>query len=239
MTTDHTATYTEIRELLRSIEPEKIAKAHLLLRQLAESGYVDAQTDLGFVLINGRADAASQIEAISWFEKAAGSGSPQAAFNLGALYQTGRGVSIDLEKARGYFAQAARALHPEGAYNYALLTRNLIGHEGDLAEAVSLIENVAEKSSDGAAYYAVGLAALEGWVGEKDMTKGIAAFEKAVEAGHVSAAYNLGIVFYYGNEVVPADRAKAKVYLELAASRGHERAKKALKDITLTGLSDR
>ena len=59
---------------------------------LAEHGDAAAQAGLGFLFHKGLGVAQDDVEAASWFEKAAGKGQAEAQLLLGTLYFFGKGV---------------------------------------------------------------------------------------------------------------------------------------------------
>lgn len=236
MTTDTkpntTADYAEIRALVQSGKPEQIDQAVALLSSLAQEGHVDAQVDLGFLLASGQAAQHDLSEAARWFSMAAEAGSAQAQFNYGVLLRSGQGTRQDLPKAAKMFHLAAVAGNAEAAFNMAVVLRESGDESALLPEAIKLIEQFANDEGDLKCLYAAGLAQAEGWVAERDLPRAVPFLQKAAEQGHASAAYNLALILYYGEEGVKKDRAEAKRLFTLAAEKGHDRARQALADPT-------
>jgi TPR repeat protein len=54
------------------------SEARRLFRKAAESGFVNAEYDLGIMLLDGLGGAQDQAEAKRWFRKAADQGYPEA-----------------------------------------------------------------------------------------------------------------------------------------------------------------
>lgn len=227
---DHDAIYTEVRTLISEGAPQAIDRATELLKSLAEAGHADAQIDLGFLLASGKAKVRDLTEAAHWFAMAAEAGEAQAQFNYGILLRHGQGVAADPAKATEMFLRAARQGSIDAAFNLAQMVReHAVGGEV-LTEAVALLEQCADDKDGVKCAYAAGLAATEGWVGLPDIPRAVEFFRKAVAGGHTSAAYNLGLIYFYGQTGVPSDRDEALRLFTLAAEAGHEKAKQALAD---------
>lgn len=228
--TDHAAIYEQVRALLKGGTPDEIDQAVTLLEPLAAAGHVDAQVDLGFLLASGQARVRDLTGAAQWFEKAANSGSAVAQFNFALLLQHGQGVPQSLERAAAMFAKAAQGGNADAAFNNAKILRERGVQGAALEEAVDLLEKCASAEDGVKCAYAAGLAATEGWLGEPDVPRAVEFFRLALEGGNLSAAYNLALIFYYGQSGVAVDKAEAKRLFTIAAEGGHEKAKQALAD---------
>lgn len=229
-TSAHAIEYIEIRALIESGKPEEIDLAVTKLSELANAGNVDSQVDLGFLLASGQAERRDMVQAAHWFEQAAKAGSGQAQFNYGVLLRSGQGVEVDLKRAAKYFHSAALQGSADAAFNYAVVLREAGGAKDELAEAIRLLETFADEQADLQCAYAAGLAATEGWVDERDLPHAVPYLRQAATGGHVSAAYNLALILYYGEDGIARDREEAKRLFEMAAQNGHDRARHALAD---------
>jgi uncharacterized protein len=74
--------------------------------QAAESGDVEAQTNVGEIFERGMGVAPNYESAAQWYQKAADKGSSRALFNLGTMYEQGLGVQKDGLKALNLYRQA-------------------------------------------------------------------------------------------------------------------------------------
>ena len=84
------------------------------LEQLASSGSVRAQTELGIAYENGWGVKRDYHQAYKWFAKAAQQGNPAGMSHLGILYASGKGVKQDFVLAKNWFEKAAK-YHESGA----------------------------------------------------------------------------------------------------------------------------
>lgn len=238
MTTDKATLYNQVRLLVQSGDERSLDKAAEILTQLAEEGHTDARVDLGFLLASRGGASADLAGAARWFRSAAESGSAVAQFNLGALYQAGRGVQADLAEAARWFRAAAEQGHAEAAYNYALLCRKLEWDGTEIVDAVGFLSKIGDETGDAGANFAVALALTQGWHQTVDLPAAADRYRKAADAGHASAAYNLGLIHFYGEGGVPCDKVEAKRLLQKAAELGHERAREALQDPQMEAIEE-
>ena len=77
------------------------------LRELAEAGDAETQTELGERYEDGRGVVQDYAVAVSWFRRAAEQGYPRGQTALGFMYGTGRGVVQDDAEAVRWFRRAA------------------------------------------------------------------------------------------------------------------------------------
>lgn len=70
------------------IRAERYAEALAIYRQLAEAGYDDAQTYLGWLYSKGLGTTRNDSEALVWLEKAVSAGNPRAAYLAGRIIET-------------------------------------------------------------------------------------------------------------------------------------------------------
>jgi len=78
-----------------------------LIEKAAAQGYAGAQTNLGWMYVNGIGVPRDYSKARQWYEKAASQGDVMAQNNLGWMYDNGRGVPRDYGKARQWYEKAA------------------------------------------------------------------------------------------------------------------------------------
>ncbi|MDK4687702.1 tetratricopeptide repeat protein [Kingella negevensis] len=83
----------------------------------AEAGVINAQTHLGFLLLqDGQPEKAA-----TWFTQSAEEGDVDAQFQLGMMYHMGEGVAQDNEEAADWFEAAALQNHSDAQFNLGVL----------------------------------------------------------------------------------------------------------------------
>ena len=80
----------------------------------AENGYPEAQSELGFMYLNGEGVAVNKIEAVKWLAKAGEKGDAMAQQALGYLYKQGDGVPKNIAESNRWYSLAAPQFY-EGA----------------------------------------------------------------------------------------------------------------------------
>lgn len=145
-------------------------------------------------------------EAIALGKKVAELGSAEAMLFLGATYIDGKKMPLNLEEAKTWFLAAKAAGHPNA-------------QEG--------LDLIAQRGQPGAAgFFAAGMAAYQ----EKKFSDALAAWEKAAEAGHPDALFNLGVLYERG-EGTAKDNAKALAWFERAAAKQAKNAEAAVRRV--------
>ncbi|MCE2930510.1 MAG: sel1 repeat family protein [Vampirovibrionales bacterium] len=79
--------------------PKDVQLAHHYLVLASQSGYRDAQVQLGLDYLNTSKPSHNEVEARYWLEKASQQGDALAQFTLAMLYQEGRGGNTRLREA--------------------------------------------------------------------------------------------------------------------------------------------
>jgi hypothetical protein len=102
----------------------------------------------------------------------------------------------------------------------------LMDHRDRVQDAVAHFEKSAESGS-AAGCYNLGVAYFEGRGKEKNAEEAIRLWKKAVAGGNAKAAYSLACIYATNKQ----DTVQSKRYLAMAASWGHQLAKKALRSI--------
>lgn len=104
---------------------------------------------------------------------------------------------------------------------------------GDLAKAVSIMRELADKGDPVAAYNA-GLAYANAQGIERDDAAAAALFRKSAEAGYDKGQLLLGIMYSYGRGV-PADTSEAVRWYSMAADQGNPNAQFSLANAYMNG----
>lgn len=117
------------------------------LRVKANQGDTNAQFQLGAAYDQGRGINKNQIEAATWYRKAAELGHPAAQNSLGSMHQFGEGVPQDNVEAVKWFQKAADQGYGEAYTNLGYMYDVGLGVKQDQQKAVSLYLNGVEKGS--------------------------------------------------------------------------------------------
>ncbi|KAI8881116.1 HCP-like protein [Backusella circina FSU 941] len=109
--------------LLESYEPandEKKLDAKALLEEIAESGNIVIQYQLGFLYINTELPNHENVqEGIKWLLKASKGGYIDASYQLGVLYENGIKVLQNVDEAIRFYKNAANKGHENALYQLA------------------------------------------------------------------------------------------------------------------------
>lgn len=97
------------------------------LIELAESGDVDAQYQLGVRYYDGIGVNMNWKLAADYFSLAADQGDPISQYNLGWMFHSGHGVELDYEKAAKYFLLAAEQGLVRAQFRLGLIYSSGIG----------------------------------------------------------------------------------------------------------------
>jgi uncharacterized protein len=118
-----------------SLRPEIVVTR---LHELAQTGDLDAQNNLGLCYQLGYGTPQNYLEAASWFRRAAQSGLGTAQFNLGGLYYEGWGFEKNLAKAIEWYTRAAQQREELALLQLGRMYQKGIGVELNLNRAFTL-----------------------------------------------------------------------------------------------------
>jgi formylglycine-generating enzyme required for sulfatase activity len=90
-----------------------------ILTELAESGRLRAQLDLGLLYEAGRGVPRSDKNALLWFIKAAEQGHTDTQYKVGKFFAEGNGVNVSYAVAAEWFLMAARRGHVDAQFSIA------------------------------------------------------------------------------------------------------------------------
>ncbi len=113
-------------------------------RPLAEQGYAEAQSNLGWMYSKGLGVTQDDARAVGWYRKAAEQGHDKAKFNLGNMYREGSGVPQDYVRAYVWYDLAASSFPPGKAFDKAVKYRDIVAAEMTPAQIVEA-ENLARE----------------------------------------------------------------------------------------------
>ena len=175
----------------------------------------------------GRALAKSgnDVEAVTWFRKAANAGHSRALSNLGLMYANGRGglPKDDAEAVRWYRLSAEQG-DPVGQANLAWMYERGRGLSKSETEAVRWYRSSAEQDY-AEAQNGLGWIYADGRGGvPKDDTEAVRWFRKAADQGKASGQTSLGLMYENGRGGLPKDDAEALRWYRKAAEQDYARA---------------
>ena len=196
------------------------------LRELAEAGDAEPQTELGERYEDGRGVVQDYAVAVCWFRRAAEQGYPRGQTALGFMYGTGRGVVQDDAEAVRWFRRAAQLGDVRGQYNLGVMYRDGRGASRDDGEAVRWFRRSVEQG------HAAGQASLGGMYRDgrgvsQDDAEAVRWFRRSADQGDAYGQANLGWMYENGRGV-QRDRGEAVRWYRRAAEQGHSWAQEQL-----------
>ncbi len=189
------------------------------LRQLAEHGNAEAQTELGERYEDGRGVGRDYGVAVTWFRLAAEQGYGPAQAAIGYLYATGRGVREDDAVAASWFRLAAEQGHPRGQYNLGVAYANGRCVREDDAVAASWYRRAAEQGY-ASGQVALGFMYANGRGVRQDDGEAVRWYRRAADQGHALGQASLGFMYENGRSV-PQDQEEAVRWYRRAAEQGN------------------
>ncbi|MFK7851480.1 MAG: tetratricopeptide repeat protein [Akkermansiaceae bacterium] len=139
------------RLLLGGEDKSKILEGYGHLLAAAQSGFAEAQNEIGMLYLNGRLGIQDGVAAAAWFGQASAGGFPLGSYNLATLLEQGFGVPQNFGEAGRLYAAAATAGFPRAAAALARLHANGAGTEKNLPKAwalLSLAVQMGDKDSE-------------------------------------------------------------------------------------------
>ncbi|MFN3209537.1 MAG: GYF domain-containing protein [Roseovarius sp.] len=178
---------------------------------------------MGMAYLKGITVEENLTLALDYLNRAGDEGRSDALNQLGVEYARGETVPMDEAKAAEYYLRAAELDNHVAQSNYAWFLWQGRGVEKDAAEALRYALMSVEKGNRAATFLA-GVIHYHGGEGVAvDMAEAARMFEAAARDGHVTAAFNLGVMYRNG-EGVPEDLDRAIEWMEMALEGGHEDA---------------
>ena len=172
------------------------AKAFDLYTKAANKGLPEAQYELGLMYDDEDDDYYNPEEAVRWYKKAAEQGHPNAQYNLAVSYDFGDGVREDDSLAMSWYTKAAAQGHADAQYNLALMYENGEGLEKpNFDKAIEYYTKAANQNHRDATNNL-------GYLYDEHLGKPKEAYKwyiLAAKLGSDDAAYNIGMLYEYGN----------------------------------------
>jgi TPR repeat protein len=195
----------------------------------AEQGNAQAQANVGFLYLHGRAAPQNDELAANWFHRAASKGHRAARYQLGLLTESGRGVPRSTSQAADLFLAAARQGEPNAQMKIGRAYERGSGVGRDRAEAAKWYRAAIERGNAEARNY-LGMMFIEGKDIARDSVRGAQLVRSAAERGVLEGQANLGMLLAKGHGMA-RNESEAALWLKRAADRGHKDAAKALRDL--------
>ena len=203
------------------------AELHIVaLRELAEAGDAEAQTEFGLMYEAGRDVVQDHAVAVSWFRRAAEQGYAPGQANLGFMYATGRGVVQDDAEAVRWERRAADQGNARAQNNLGVSYRDGFGVSRDYEDAVFWFRRAAEQGNS-SGQTNLGRMYSTGRGVRRNDTEAVRWYRLAAGQGHALGQNNLGRMYETGRGV-RRDRVEAVRWYRLAAAQGNELAQENL-----------
>ena len=196
-----------------------VAELHIAaLRELAEAGNAEAQTEFGERFEDGRGVGQDYALAVSWFRRAAEQGYAPGQFALSFMYARGLGVAQDDVEAVRWERRAADQGHAPAQYNLGVSYRDGLGVGQDHGEAVRWFRRAAEQrhasgQNNLGRMYATGRGVRQ------DAAEAARWYRRSAEQGHALGQANLGNMYLRGRGVSQND-AEALRWIRRSAEQG-------------------
>ncbi len=166
---------------------EEYPRAFKYFKKAAELGHAEGMCGVAEYYEQGKGTEKDLSEAIKWYKSAIEAGSIYAPKALGDLHRAGTGVDMNMEEAVGYYKMGMSRgdTYAMGDYAYCLYYGK--GIEKNCKKAYNLLVQVNNKLKKyGFAQCMIGLCFEEGNGTEKNLTKALEWYEKAMKNGSVN-----------------------------------------------------
>ena len=200
-------------------------------------GDVRAALPLGRYYLAGKVTERNVKAAVDYFEKAAESGDAGSYLELGNLFYQDELVERDDEKAFYWYSLAYNENYLEAALPLAKLYLRDTENKS-VPKAVKLLTEAAKSSRPetvGEAGLALGNIYRDGITGTTDPMQAAHWYEIGAKAGSAECAELLGLLYYNGEDGVPADYDKAFEWLSRCYEKGTLQAVSKLATLYLEG----
>src|SRR5580692_6832063 len=189
-------------ELALAQSPEQASvkkKAIADLKEIAYSGNVNAQVQLGVIYLTGDGVAKDDAEAVKWLRKAADQDNALGERYLAEMYFKGRGVPSDTTEAAKWLRMAAVQGDAESEHNLAVLYTQGQGVPRNLKEAANWMRKAAEQNL-AAGEQGLGVLYENGDGVTYDPVEAAKWYRKAVDQNYVPAMNSLALLMATSKE---------------------------------------
>ena len=181
-----------------------------------ENGSGFAACSLGWMHYNGLISGESDYTiAKKWFLKGARSGNSESFYGLAACYYEGHGVVKDMVKALHYYEKAAADGDKDALNMLGWMHEHAEGCEVDMELALDYYRDAKDAGSEDAVRNLDNLCSTLG-----DTIKII----DSARDGNIEAQFDLGYYYYNGQNGLPVDYKKSRMWYEQASKLGHANA---------------
>ena len=190
------------------------------LRDLAEAGNLDAQTELGERYQGGYGGVRRDYgEAVRWYRRSADQGHALGQAFLGFMYSNGRGVQQDYGEAVRWYRRSAEQGHALGQSNLGSMYSTGRGVRQDAAEAARWYRRSADQGHS-LGQSNLGVLYRDGRGVSQNDTEAVRWFRRSADQGRAGAQANLGWMYKNGRGVVQDD-AEAFRWFRRSAEQGN------------------
>jgi TPR repeat protein len=196
------------------------------LRELAEKGQMQAQTDLGLQYAKGNGVQQDYAAALEWFQRAAAQDAPRAQFYLGLMYERGYGVARSYATALDWYRRAAAQNFAPAEIALARCYGRGLGVERDPAQRTTWLLLAANQGNPQAQLF-LGNIYRRGLDTPQDLATAAQWYQRAALQEFAPAQMQLGLMYEHG-EGMPRDYSQAVRLLRQAAEKGNAIAQNAL-----------
>ncbi len=197
----------------------KFVQAFNLYKQSADEGNSMGQFALGLAYRFGLGTNINMPLSIEWIKKSAQNKNDDAQYYLGINYLTGTIFETDINQGLVYLNEAANNKNKYAAFKLATMYLQGDKVEENHKTAIKYFQ-LAAKDGSGSAIYDLARMCQEGMAPlKKDISTCILLYKQAAAYGIANAAYNLGLMYYYGDHV-KKDLSKAANWMQSACNKG-------------------
>lgn len=219
--------YLHLNDMLENASREEASR---LFQKAVDAGLAEGYVGLGRVaLLEMPQKAAAAADAYRCFLKVKDDETcPDGLFYWGYCQEKGIGTSVDYERAKeayetvsSFKSEAYKDAYAidEATIRLALMYLEGLGVDTDVGDAISYLEDAADRGSPKAAFY-LGRIYESGMDGEPDYEKALMWYQKATESEYAPALNQLGLMYAkgYGVEV---DYGQTFYFHRMAALQGY------------------
>lgn len=212
----------------RELAAKNVPVALKWLERAAVQGEPGAQRTLGILYFRGEDMPLNYPEALRWFEKASQQGDSYAQAELALMLMEGKGTTRNCNRGKKiYELLLSQEEAPDIMNRLGEMHRRGICANVDYKAAMDWYLKAEDAWPNPATEVNIGYMHRYGLGVAKDPEAADHWFRKAVKSGEEEDYYTLGKDFYYGETVAP-DPIEGAMWLQLAADRRHEEARKLL-----------
>ena len=227
----------ELNEIVQKLATGESGGAEARLRELGESGEVQALLVLGICYEKGIGVAGSGPNAIDVWQEADQLGSPQAARLMGNLYRSGGfGIRPDPNQARKWFSKADNGGDLEAKVRLGQMELRGEGIAAPDPEKAQFLFSQAAEAGSSLAMIELGRLLKSPGTGRKpDYVQAKEWFEKAEQNNGAAGSFELGLLYQHGLGV-SVDDERAEFYFRKAAEKRVAEAMVHLGNRALAGI---